>query len=151
MSINKGDTISEHADSPTSKSDYGFTLVEIVVAITVAGFFIIGLSVMVTSLYVINDKTRDLITATSAVENKYEDLRSSTYLALADGTTDFTDELPSSLAEPRSATYTISNSSLANVDEAVKEVNITIIYNNHGASEILEYREYIGELGVGQY
>jgi len=147
MSINKSNTILKHA---SSRHD-GFTLVEIVVAITVAGFVIMGLSVMVTSLYVINDKTRDLIAATSAVENKYEDLRTNTYLALPNGTTDFTDELPNSLATPRSASYTVSDSSLANVGGAVKEVSIIVTYNNHGTNEVLEYREYIGELGVGQY
>ncbi len=137
--------------SVINKNQGGFTIVEIVVAITVAGFITLGLSVMVTNLNVVSDRTRDLVTAISAAENKFEDLRNSTFLALSDGTVDFTGELPSTLAEPKQATYTIADSSLTNVSTAVKEVNVTIVYNSHGKTETLEFREFIGELGVGQY
>lgn len=129
----------------------GFTIVEIIVAITVAGFVTLGLSVMVTNLNVVSDRTRDLVTATSAAENKYEDLRNSTYLALSDGTIDFTSELPTTLAEPRQATYTIADSTLTDISAAVKEVDVTIVYNSHGKTETLRFKEFIGELGVGQY
>ncbi len=129
----------------------GFTIVEIIVAITVAGFVTLGLSVMVTNLNVVSDRTRDLVAATSAAENKFEDLRSSSFLALSDGTIDFTDELPNALSEPRQGAYTVSDSSLPNVSAAVKEVVLTIYYNAHGRTETLVFKEYIGELGVGQY
>lgn len=137
--------------SITDKSEGGFTLVEIIVAITVAGFISIGLGVMVTNLNVISDRARDLVSANSAAENKFEDLRSSTYLALGDGTYDFTNELPTSLSDPKIATYTIADSTLVDVGTAVKEVDVQIVYNSHGKTQTLRYTGYIGELGVGQY
>jgi len=129
----------------------GFTLIEVIITVTAAGFILLGLGAMVTNLSILSKRSQDLITATSAIEDKFEDLRSGTYLALADGTMDFTSELPAILAEPKSATYTIADSSLTDVSEAVKEINITVTYNNHNGSETLNYTGYIGELGVGQY
>jgi len=129
----------------------GFTILEVVVTITVAGFIMIGLSVMMTNLYAVSDKSRDLILVNSTAEDKFEDLRSSTFLGLSDGTYDFTTELPTSLGEPRSASYTIADSSLANVGPAVKEITMTITYTNRGSASTYEYSGYIGELGVGQY
>lgn len=129
----------------------GFTIIEIIVAITVAGFITIGLSVMVANLNILSDRAQDLVTANSAAEDKFEDLRASTYLALTDGTYDFTSELPITLAEPKVATYTVADSSLLNVGSAVKEVDIQIVYNSHGSPQTLRYTGYIGELGVGQY
>jgi prepilin-type N-terminal cleavage/methylation domain-containing protein len=129
----------------------GFTILEIVVAITVAGFIMLGLGVMTANLYAISDRSRDLMLANSTAENKFEDLRSSTFLGLTDGTYDFTSELPASLGESRSGSYTIADSTLTNVSGAVKEVSVTILYNSRGDVKTLEYTGYIGELGVGQY
>lgn len=133
------------------KNQSGFTMLEIIVAMTVAGFIAVGLSVMVANLNVLSDRASDLIAANSAVENKFEDLRSSTFLGLTDGTVDFTDELPGTLSGPRSATYTIGDATLANVSDALKQIDMTITYNSHGRTETLNYTGYIGELGVGQY
>ncbi len=129
----------------------GFTLLEVIVTITVAGFIMMGLVVLITNLYSISDRSYDLMLANSSAENKFEDLRSGTFLGLSDGPYDFTTELPSSLGSPKSATYTVGNSSLVNVSAAVKEINMTIVYNSHGKTQTLEYSGYIGELGVGQY
>lgn len=137
--------------SNISKNQCGFTVLEVVVTITVAGFIMIGLSVMMTNLYAVSDKSRDLILVNSTAEDKFEDLRSSTFLGLSDGTYDFTTELPTSLGEPRLAIYTVADSSLANVGSAVKEITMTITYTNRGSASTYEYSGYVGELGVGQY
>lgn len=137
--------------SSINNNSGGFTLVEIIVSITVAGFIALGLGVMVTNLNAVSDRSRDLVTANSAAENKFEDLRASTFLGLSDGTYDFSSELPSSLGDPKTASYTVSDSSLTNVGSAVKEVDIQIVYNSHGRTQTLRYTGYIGELGVGQY
>lgn len=137
--------------SNISNNQRGFTVLEVVVTITVAGFIMIGLSVMMTNLYAVSDKSRDLILVNSTAEDKFEDLRSSTFLGLSDGTYDFTTELPTSLGEPRSATYTIADSALINVGTAVKEITMTITYTNRGSASTYEYSGYVGELGVGQY
>lgn len=129
----------------------GFTLVEIIISITVAGFIALGLTVMVSNLNVISDRASDLVTANSAAEDKFEDLRAGTFLGLSDGTYDFSSELPNSLASPKTATYTVADSSLVNVGSAVKQVDIQIVYNSHGKTQTLRYTGYIGELGVGQY
>jgi prepilin-type N-terminal cleavage/methylation domain-containing protein len=126
----------------------GFTVIEVVVAIVLAGIFIIGLTVMVNSLNVANTKTRRLSLVNAHVESMVENLRNAKFVSLpADGTTvDVTNELPDQIPEPRSASYTITNST-----PALKQINITVTYNDYGSAKTIRYATAIGELGVGQY
>jgi prepilin-type N-terminal cleavage/methylation domain-containing protein len=124
----------------------GFSIVELLVAIVIGSIMIGGLSMIVTSHTYISQRGRDLIVANAYVERKVESLRSVGFLGLNDGTTSLTSELPSELSEPRSGQLTVSSPS-----SGVKKVEITLTYNEQGASRTHSYTTYIGELGVGQY
>lgn len=127
----------------------GFTLLEVLLTTAVAGFVLLGITSMITTLNVINDRTRDLTLANALAENKVESLRSIGFVGLPTppASVDFTNELPASLAEPRSAAYAIASTPDPNIYRAT----ITITYNDHGSQRELEYQTLIGELGVGQY
>ena len=123
----------------------GFTIVEILIGLGVATVFIFGIVVLVTTLNKINDRARDLALTNSLVENKIESLRSADFVALSDGTVDFTDELPASLDKPGTAEYTISSES-----PSLKKVDVIVTYDESETDRTLTYTTYIGELGVGQ-
>ena len=125
---------------------HGFTLVELVVTITVFSIIVPALASMLGQLDGVNDRARDLSIINGLVENKVEGLRSVSFTGLSNGSTDFSSELPVTVALPRSATYTIST-----VNSALKQVDVSVVYNDHGQTRTVSYRTYIGELGVGQY
>ena len=124
----------------------GFTIVELIVTVVLIGLLVPAITMTITTLNLINDRARDLASVHALAENKVESLRSVSFTGLANGTTTFTNELPASLATPRSATYTVSIAS-----PALKQIDVNISYNDHGQNRTISYRTYIGELGVGQY
>lgn len=124
----------------------GFTVVELLIAIAVVGILVPTLIGFINTLNRLNDRARDLTIASSLAENKIEGLRSLGFTGLSDGTTSFSTELPTTLGGPKSASYTISTP-----NTGIKQVDLNISYNDHGAIKNLTYRTYIGELGVGQY
>lgn len=129
-----------------TKNTSGFTIVELLIAISVFAIIIPALASFLNLLSVINDRARDTAVVNALVENKAESLRSISFVGITDGTTDFTGELPGTISTPRSATYNISS-----LSTSLKQVDVTVAYNDHGQTRTLSYRTYIGELGVGQY
>lgn len=130
----------------TSKRPAGFTIVELLVTIALLALAVPALATLINTVSAINDRARDLASIHALVEHKLESLRSISYTGLNNGTTDFTTELPATVATPRNATYTISSHSAS-----VKQIDVSVSYNDHGETRSLTYRTYIGELGVGQY
>lgn len=130
----------------TSKRPSGFTVVELLVTIGLLALAVPALATLINTVSAINDRSRDLASVHALVENKMESLRSISYTGLTNGTTDFSSELAATIAQPRSATYTISS-----LNASVKQVDVSVSYNDHGETRNLTYRTYIGELGVGQY
>ena len=124
----------------------GFTVVELLVAIAVVGILVPTLIGFVTTLNRFNDRTRDLTLVTSMAENKIEGLRSIGYSGVNDGNYSFTNELPPTLSSPKSASYTVTTPTAG-----MKQVDLAISFNDHGTTQTVNYRTYIGELGVGQY
>lgn len=124
----------------------GFTLVEILVSIIVAGILITSISTITTTQAYISQQARDTTLANAYAESKIESLRSLGYLGLSDGTTDITNELPSELGLPRSASQIVASQA---VD--IKSVVLTITYNEQGKPRTHTYKTFVGELGVGQY
>lgn len=94
----------------------------------------------------LSQRVRDSVLANAYVEGKIESLRSAGYLGVNNGTIDITSELPSELNAPRSGSMVVSTPS-----DGLKQVDLTVNYNEQGISRTLSYRTYIGELGVGQY
>jgi type II secretory pathway pseudopilin PulG len=83
----------------------GFTIVELVITIVIAGFIIPAVAIAITNLSVINKISRDKALANMLVQNKIETLRSAGYNALSNGTTSFASELPNTISSPKSAIY----------------------------------------------
>lgn len=127
-------------------SEQGFTLVELLVAITVGALFVGSINTIYTNQLSISQQSRDAVLANAFVEAKVESLRSQGFLSVNNGTTDITAELPSELQRPRSATLIVTNQSAS-----VKKLAINLSYTNNAKSQTLNYTTYLGELGVGQY
>jgi prepilin-type N-terminal cleavage/methylation domain-containing protein len=129
----------------TKNRQHGFTIVELMVTIVLAGIIIPAVAIALNNLAVTNKLARDQALTNALVQNKTELLRSKGYNALALGTTAFTSELPITIGTPRSATYTISTPSTG-----IKQINIDVSFTEYHTTKTLSYRTYISELGVGQ-
>lgn len=127
------------------KNSKGFTIIELLISIGVFGLVIPALAIGINSLVVLNNRARDLSLVNIIAENKAESLRNAGYNSLSPGTTSFTNELPSELAPPKSASYTISNPEAGLVD-----VVIDISYKDYSQTKSMKYKTTISELGVGQ-
>lgn len=128
------------------KKQDGFTIIELLVAIAVVGILVPTLVGFVNTLNRFNDRARDFTLVNSLAENKIESLRSVGYNSINTGTVSFTNEMPATLGSPRSASYTVT---IPNT--GIKQIDMTISYNDHGTTQSVVYKTYIGELGVGQY
>ena len=128
------------------KSEQGFTIIELLITISVVGILVPTLAGFVNTLNRLNDRARDLTLVNSLAENKVESLRSIGFSGINNGTTSFVSELPASLGSPHSADYTVTTPSTG-----LKQVDLTISYNDHGSTQTVNFRTYVGELGVGQY
>ncbi len=132
---------------PVAKhTEKGFTVIELLVAIAVVGILVPALAGFVNTLNRFNDRARDLALINSLAENKVESLRSIGYVGVGNGTTSFASELPPTIGSPKTATYTVTTP-----NTGIKQIDINITYNDHGETKTVNYRTYIGELGVGQY
>ncbi len=127
-------------------SEAGFTLVEILVTIIVGAIFVGSANLIIVQHTHLGQRGRDLVLANAYVEGKIEELRSQGFSSLSNGTTDITNELPSDLKAPHTASLIISSQSTS-----IKKAVISLTYNDQGAVRSYSYTTFIGELGVGQY
>jgi prepilin-type N-terminal cleavage/methylation domain-containing protein len=126
-------------------TESGFTVVELLITIAISGIIIPSLSIALTNLAVINNRSRDLALVNMLAQNKMELLRSAGYNSVSTGTTDFSSELPSLLTSPKTANYVVSSPV-----NGTKDVTITITYKEYKISRTVTYKSSISELGVGQ-
>lgn len=122
----------------------GFTIVEMLVALSLFALLIPTLTVGVSTLTQINNRARDLTLISIIAENKIESLRSAGYNSIGTGSTDFTIELPPEIAGPKSAIYTIAETS------GIKTVDIVITYSDYKKPRTITYKSLISEVGVAQ-
>jgi len=128
-----------------SKDQRGFTIVELVITIGICGIIVPVLAAGLTTLTLINNRSRDLALANITAQNKAELLRSSGYNSIATGTTDFSSDLPSTLSNPKSGSYTVT------VPEAgVKEIVINISYKDFNSTRNATYKTKVSEIGINQ-
>ena len=120
---------------------YGFTLVEILVALTIFLMTITTIASMSSTTNTLNWQTRTALAVNEAVNAKIESLRNTPYSSLTNGTTSFVSELPASATAPRSATYTISDKSAG-----LKQIDISVSYTVRTKTESRQYRTYISEV-----
>lgn len=119
---------------------------ELLVTIVVGAILVMSVGLFLNSHIYLGKRSRDLTAINLYASNKVETLRSQGFLALTNGTTDLTSELPTNLSKPRSGSMVISSES-----SAIKRVVVTITYSDQGATRSFSYTTFIGELGVGQY
>ena len=124
----------------------GFTIVELVVGIIIIAIFTATVAMMQSNTARLAERGRDVSSLNSFAEDKVEALRSKGYLSISTGTQDISNELPGDLNSPKSATLTITS-----IPDAIKQVDLSISYNEQGAQRTYSYTTYIGEIGVGQY
>ncbi|HVX24341.1 MAG TPA: prepilin-type N-terminal cleavage/methylation domain-containing protein [Candidatus Saccharimonadales bacterium] len=128
-----------------SLNESGLTLVELLVAIALAGVVAVSLNTVSTTFIHTAQRGRYLNLANSFAESKVEALRNQGYNSLALGQTSLTSQLPDQLPLGRSATMTVSTQS-----SGIKQVDLSISYPDQGQTLTYGYTTYIGELGVGQ-
>jgi prepilin-type N-terminal cleavage/methylation domain-containing protein len=135
------------AARPTSKmsKSSGFTIVELVVTIVIAGIIIPAVAIALQNLTSVEYQARDLALANMLSQNKIESLRSIGYNSVSTGTTDFSSELPLSMGAPKSASYTVSTP-----QTGIKQIDLSISYTEYKISRTVVFKSYISELGVGQ-
>jgi prepilin-type N-terminal cleavage/methylation domain-containing protein len=128
------------------KNQAGFTLVELIVTIGIAGLLVVGVTSLFITIESTQRKTQLLDIATRTGEKKIEELRNVNYNSLDAGTTeDFTDELPADIPTPREATVTISEPT-----PSVKRVDVNITYHDGRIDKEVELSSLIGVIGIGQ-
>jgi prepilin-type N-terminal cleavage/methylation domain-containing protein len=130
-----------------SRSQSGFTLVELLVCIAVGAIVTMSLTQVVTQYIHVNQRGRYLSLANSYVEAKVEALRNIGYNGINAGTTNLTSELPTGLPPSRSGTMVITTPPAL---PGIKKIDITVSYKDQGQTNTYSYTTYIGELGVGQ-
>lgn len=123
----------------------GFTVLEMMITIALAGIIIPSISVAMTNINSINYRARNLALANMIAQNKVELLRSAGFNSVPVGTTVFTSELPNYFQSPKSANYVVSSSAVN-----LKNITVTISYNDQGNTRSISYKTFISELGVGQ-
>lgn len=128
------------------RSESGFTLVELIAAISLMGLMVIGIVNLYISVETAQRKSYHLEAATRAGEKKIESLRNSQYGSLEPDTTlDFSDELPAELPAPRTGTVAISEP-----EEGIRRVDVTITYKDGGGTKTVKQSSLIGIIGIGQ-
>lgn len=123
----------------------GFTIVELLVSIAVGAIVIASLNQLVDGYLHVSQRGRYLSLANSFVEGKVEALRNTGFNSINPGTTDLSAELPAGLPPYRSASLQVTTPS-----SGLKQVDISVTYQDQGLTNSYSYTSYIGELGVGQ-
>lgn len=126
------------------KKEGGFTVIEILITIGLIGIILPVIYLGINSLLVINKRSRNIMLANIAAENKVEKLRSDGYNSIASGSSDFSAELPSELTSPKSATTIVTTSN------GMKTVDVTISFKDSDRQREVKYKTIISETGVGQ-
>ncbi len=125
----------------------GFTLIEVAVALVVAGLIIISLSNIFIAISVVQRQSDHLALATRSAEQEIESLRNSHYNTLVDSPPpiDFTSQLPTALATPRSASVNVSEPSAG-----IKRLDVTITWQEGSRSKTIELSSLLGNIGIAQ-
>lgn len=133
-------------DASHTRTENGFTLVELLVTIVVLSIAITGIAGLYYTMQVAAVRTQHLDIATRAARTEIEDLRNNGYSALTPGTTvSFTSNLPTSLPHDRSGSVQITQPT-----DGLRRVDVTITYTDYGKPTTVELSSDIGVIGIGQ-
>jgi prepilin-type N-terminal cleavage/methylation domain-containing protein len=122
----------------------GFTLVELIVTATLVAIFVVAVIQMFISIDNINRQSRNLALATQLAQRHMESYRNTGYASIpVSPVDDFTSQMPSNLASPRSATATITE-----VNDGLKRVDIAIYYNEGSKRKNVNISTLIAAQGI---
>jgi prepilin-type N-terminal cleavage/methylation domain-containing protein len=129
------------------KSNAGFTMVEILVAVVAIGIMIISLANLAIYIGGIQRQTERLTLAKRTAEAKIESLRNNHYNTLTNSPPpiDFTNELPADLPSPHSATVTVSEP-----QSGLKRLDVSISYKDGNNNRQVKFSALIGNIGIAQ-
>lgn len=124
----------------------GFSLIELIVAMTVFGLMAIGIINLFIGIDAMQRRAQRIETATRAAESEIESLRNNHYNSLESGTTlDFSDELPESLPAPRTGEVVITEPT-----PGLKKLEVTVTYNQQPQGKSITLTGLIGSIGIAQ-
>ncbi len=124
----------------------GFTLIELIVAITVTGLIVVGLTNLYILIEITQRKTYHLEIATRAGERQIESLRNAQYNNLTPGVDiNFTSNLPADLPSPKSGTVVVTEP-----NDGLRRVDVTITYKEGSGTKTIKQSSMIGVIGIGQ-
>lgn len=124
----------------------GFTLVELIITISVIGIASIGIASLFYTTQYTQQQSRYIDAATRAAQRQVEILRNNSYNNLQAGQTiNFTADLPASLPNTKSGTVLISEPS-----EGLKRVDVTVSFTQNGRSQNVKLSSLIGVIGLSQ-
>jgi prepilin-type N-terminal cleavage/methylation domain-containing protein len=127
-----------------NSSQLGFTLIELVVAMTVIGIMILSISDLFISISKSQRQTAVIEAATRAGTEKIESLRNSSYIALTPGSIiDFTSELPDTIPTPRSALITVTEP-VADL----RKLDLVITVPHATTTREIRLTTVLGEIGI---
>jgi prepilin-type N-terminal cleavage/methylation domain-containing protein len=118
----------------------GFTIIEILISLAVFALAVPAISISIRNLIVLNNRARDLALINIIASNKAEQVRSAGFNSLTAGTVDFSGELSSEIASPKTASYTVT----------IPSSGINVSYRDYNKTRSLSYKTIVSELGVGQ-
>lgn len=124
----------------------GFTLIELIVTITIMGILVVGLVNLYMTIEASQRKSYHLELATRAGDRQIESLRNAQYTSLTPGEDiDFTDTLPEDLPAPRSGIVKVSEPSLG-----LRRVDVSITYKDGSKNRTVKQSSLIGVIGISQ-
>ncbi len=124
----------------------GFTLVELIITISIIGIASIGIASLFYTTQYTQQQSRYIDAATRAAQRQVEILRNNSYNNLQAGQTiNFTADLPSSLPNTKSGTVVVTEPS-----DGLKRVDVTVSFTQNGRSQNVKLSSLIGVIGISQ-
>lgn len=135
---------------PKSTKQSGVSLIELILVVAAVAFLVLLLANLPSAIASIN-KSRHASIARNIVNKQIDYLRKQTYTNLADGTSSFSDTALSSLPGAV-GTYKIEDcpSAICVASEEIKQVTVTVLWNEMGDDKFIEVVTLVGEEGLGQ-
>ena len=129
-----------------TRTQAGFSLVELMVTIVVIGVVFSSVASMFLSVQRTQRLTGYIESATRAAQREIEVLRNNNYSQLTPGVDiDFTADLPDSLPAPRSGTVVVSEPT-----PGMRRVDVAVVYWDGSRQRTIKLSSLIGMLGITQ-
>lgn len=142
MTLNR----SQPASARATPRQGGFTLVELIVTITVLGLVVTSLGSLYYIMQIVEVRSQRLDLATRAARTQIEKLRNNGYNSLVPGNTiNFSTQLPAALPPGKQGTIAISQPL-----PELRRIDVTVTYSDYGKTQTVRLSSNIGVIGIGR-